>query len=310
MKTPAMRAPSSAADLRRAGFLAQDLVAVAEGLRPMCRWGLTRRDADAWSLLEAFCRRHGLAAVRHERAGAVEVSAGRDRAAIDEFERLSRGVPGRRPAPDRRAAVRRMGQLLGYPACCVEGFAATEGNGSPASFPRLVLERSAAAPRPFAWGLNFLHGFHSRGAGASGELRRLLEGGYAGMDLFLAPWIPCRFDCAPSLAYAGALAPLLRRQDPEGLSRLEAALSESVLYLDDWSFVPLAALRPRGGGWSYRGVRDARTLAPAAVLSLLASGDGLRPAPGGLRVLRGRRTLGTLPQAALLFEFSSAGEVA
>ncbi len=73
--------------------------------------------------------------------GARTALIGRDLAALAEVAELDRRE--RLGGPDRRHAIVRLGELLGYPSCCAEAFAGQEDGGEVATFRRLL----AAGPR-------------------------------------------------------------------------------------------------------------------------------------------------------------------
>lgn len=272
------------------GFLVQDLWAVYRGLRPMCRFGLLRSDPGTWRLFEGFLEEAGLKALRYESSyegGPPVVSVGRDPARLEAFREATERKEGSRSLGGDLAAVRELGKLLGYPDCCVEAFAEAERPGRPAagSFPERVRRRSGPGPYPFV--LNFLYNFHSRGGE---ELKTLLAAGYRGMNLYLLPWIPCRFGCAPSLRFGRALFKDLKRAAPGYAEGLRRALQSAVLFLDERRFVPLAGARKVRGGWAYDESLDLGTLAEAGLLERLRAGT--------------RAALKDLPAGATVFDFT------
>lgn len=126
------------------------------------------------------------------------------------------------PAPDasddaaRRAAHRDLGALLGYPSCCIDAF--IEQERSPDSeladdflYARGALARTAGPPH--RW-LNPL---------IEGPRARLIE------------HYPCRYDCRPSLAYAGRVAAELARLAPEPFEELDRRLACRVSIRPDGS---------------------------------------------------------------------------
>ncbi len=295
-------------DLRARGFLMQDLLGVAAGLRPLCHSGAPRWESADRAAFDAFLGASGLKALKRESAPGAPplLTVGRDAAALEEFEAVCRVKSASLDEAETLAATARMGELLGYPACCAAAFAASERariaerSDAPWSFARAVLERSG--PGPFRFPANFLYNFHSRSSGPGGELGRLLRGGYGAMDRFLVPWIPCRFDCAPTVAFGERLLEALRGVEPAFADSVRGALSSLIVLFDDWSFVPLAQVRRDGREWYYGGVLDARTLAPSKTVELLRAGDRLLPSG---EVFLGETKLGRVAGSPALFDFSA-----
>lgn len=304
-------AATLARDLRRCGFLLQDMLGVMLGLRPMCHSGAPRPRRDTEDALRAFLKATGLRALRHT-PGAGDapplLTIGRDRAALKEFATLSRRKAASRNTEKTIALTSRMGEFLGYPACCTRAFADTERNGlsktaaPPLSFPKAVLARSG--PGPFHFSMNFLYNFHSRSSGPAGELALLLKAGYDAMDRHLLPWIPCGFRCEPSLRYGSKLYAVLHDCEPFFAQETKRRLATTIVSLNDWAFVPLIGVRRKAPDWRYNGTLPVKTLAPDSLVELLAAGNRLRRNGEGLAVLRGTATLGRLAPPHAVYDFT------
>jgi hypothetical protein len=193
-----------------------ELAALVAGLKPAVRVSATEPDASA-------------AAARLERAGAHVVRARgfipsearprellyasldpRVAAELREVEEPTLAAPCLLSRSEMAARLRRTGQLLGYPACCVETF--VRRSSEELELPPSVAEvyraaRSAWVERPHAL-LNTL-------------LRPL--------RLQLVSHEPCRFDCAPSLAYARACLAAVSRRDAGAACALERDLARAVV---------------------------------------------------------------------------------
>jgi hypothetical protein len=116
------------------------------------------------------------------------------------------------PRPrDPARLIRRVGALLGYPPCCVDAFTAMlEACDARPRDPTAESYRCAAAawvPRPHA------------------HLNTLLRAA----RVHLVSHEPCRFDCRPSLDYAGACLRELGRADAGRARELERALATAVV---------------------------------------------------------------------------------
>jgi len=105
------------------------------------------------------------------------------RAAADLVVRFAQSQEGG-SALDPAEFSRSLGRLLGYPRCCVEAFTAAGPDATTSSLLQAAHRRSEA----FHWQLNVLDPVS---------------------PFTLLPHLPCRFDCAPSLAMASRLASVL-----------------------------------------------------------------------------------------------------
>src|SRR5690349_4086790 len=109
--------------------MSPEWIAIEDGVKPSLRY---LEGADRIVEIEGWARAGGLAAVCGpivRRRQAIYVARDRDAAiALREAERdllaprWGPALPG-----SRRRAIRRVGSLLGYPACCVDAYAARAG---------------------------------------------------------------------------------------------------------------------------------------------------------------------------------------
>lgn len=178
------------------------------------------------------------------------------------------------------AHLREMGAMLGYPACCVEAFAALDDRSNNSAI------RYAA---------------HARTAAGGGRFEPVLNNLFA----HVLPWFPCGYGCAPSVEAARAVLARFAEEDPAGAAALQKRLRRSVFYVDHARLVALEGARLEGDVLRYAGALgslggvegDARAVAArfeASLGSLLALGDGLRLGEGRLEVFAGGRVVASL----------------
>jgi len=160
-----------------------------------------------------------------------------------------------------RAHNRRLGELLGYPPCCVEWFGQWH-------------ERLASNWAPIA-----------ASAAATGQFEPLLNNVVLGAFHCIG-WFPCRFDCPASLHIAQEVERVLRRTRGDAVGSAFDALRTPRIYLDERRQLVIDG-QPDGERIRYRRVytpyaldRRASTAAYewvfyADVMPLLARGDSL-----------------------------------
>jgi hypothetical protein len=190
--------------------------ALEAGLKPAVR--VTIAPAHAARLAEGLAARgaHVVAASRRIRfaSGPPEtvLYIARSRAtaeALREAEAHTLARDDLSPA-ERRTAHVRLGTLLGYPACCVEAYAA----------------RAAAFDRPGALGetaedyLQAGHALAATRAAPRARLNNLL----LSARIRLVTFYPCAYDCPAAGAYADALAAAVARKDAAAALALDADL--------------------------------------------------------------------------------------
>jgi hypothetical protein len=110
---------------------------------------------------------------------------------------------------DPSEAIRELGELVGYPSCCVEAFAAQDdrSNNSLNRYQSWGRTLAAGAAAPWPWQLNNLHAV-------------------------VAPFYPCTYLCERALAWACAALAEMGKVHPDAVARLAEVLARPVLYFD------------------------------------------------------------------------------
>ena len=192
-----------------------------------------------------------------------------------------------------------IGELLGYPECCVREYykrirVNREDNDD-------FVRRCAANSRELFWPINNVLDFDGRLCGKKAAGVNLAGTAHPS----LISHNPCSYDCKPSLELAKLnytnLKSNIRRPGEEiDYSRL----AKPVLYVDDFN---LALLDGTAGpaGVKYRGVTCA--LGFGAILDKLNAGDQVSVAGNALTILRGGKKIlsKTFPVEPLLLPFDN-----
>lgn len=174
-----------------------------------------------------------------------------------------------------------MGEILGYPPCCVRAFEALDDRSNNTALRYAALARTVAEKKGFAWELNNLFAH-------------------------VLPSFPCTYGCERAVAQARAVLAMFARRDPQGAERLRARLARPVLYVDHARLVGLAGARRGGAAVRYDTVVGGLSPEPGAVgarferavAGVFARGDGVVDEPAALRVLAGERAVFTLARVA------------
>ncbi len=134
---------------------------------------------------------------RGEGEPAVELYLSKD-------EGLARRAAALQAGADPTRSMRELGELLGYPACCVDAFAA-QGDRANNTANRYATFTRTDSPGPWPWELNnFAH--------------------------MLLAFFPCRYDCPRAVAVARAALAELERAHPGAGAALKRQLTGTVLY--------------------------------------------------------------------------------
>jgi hypothetical protein len=174
-----------------------------------------------------------------------------------------------------------MGEILGYPPCCVRAFEALDDRSNNTAIRYAAWARTMAEGRSFAWELNNLFAH-------------------------VLPSFPCTYGCERAVGQARAVLAMFARHDPEGAKRLRARLARPVLYVDHARLVGLAGARRGGSVVRYDAAigglspepGDVGSLFERALVGALSEGNGVLDEPDALRVLSDGRAALTLARRA------------
>ena len=193
---------------------------------------------------------------RDEGEPRVELYIARDRA-------LARRMAYLQAEVDPTQALRELGALAGYPACCVDAFARQDDRANNSRNRYCTQARTPLDEAPWPWELNNLH-------------------------TMTVAFFPCSYRCAAALTWARAALAEMARVHPEAVRALRDSLARPVLYFDHEHQVVFAGTAT-AGVVVYRSVALPRPAAPAmaGLAAALACGNRLRFDDDALRVGRG-----------------------
>jgi hypothetical protein len=175
---------------------------------------------------------------------------------------------------DPSEAIRELGELVGYPSCCVEAFAEQEDRANNSlnrycSWSRTVASQPPPSA-PWPWQLNNLY-------------------------TVVAPFYPCTYRCEHALRWSVAALREMEREHPEQTEALRSLLARPVLYFDHDHQLVFDG-RASGGIVEYGAIAlcgpPSRELASFA--ALVGSGNRLVLDDGLLRIERDGRTVASL----------------
>ncbi|MEZ4399492.1 MAG: hypothetical protein R3B06_05715 [Kofleriaceae bacterium] len=163
-----------------------------------------------------------------------------------------------------------LGQLLGYPRCCVDAFLGQRDRSNNSLNRYLAAARTRSGDGPWPWQLNDLAGR-------------------------LVPFYPCHYRCGAAVAWVDAAVAALARVEPAAAADLARALTAAVVYVDHDHQVWLRGAAVEGAGVCYRAVEGAGAGAAAAALAaVFAAGDHGEVAPARVAIRRGGAPVATL----------------
>lgn len=205
-----------------------------------------------------------------EPGGLLHVYVGRDAGAVELARRSGWYglIAGNRMVPKPFIDHHWLGELLGYPECCLRSFA-----------------------RHGAWNVA---NPYAEAAGASGVAHPLANPVLRHTGLSYVVHYPCAFDCEATVAFGDAVRRAVHRMSPELGRAADAAVSGPFLLLSGWAAFAFDGAVKGRGLIRYRSVRPAPTnRVDADLAALLSSGDEVAVRGDVVVVFKGGRAVGT-----------------
>ncbi|MCB9572040.1 MAG: DUF483 domain-containing protein [Kofleriaceae bacterium] len=168
--------------------------------------------------------------------------------------------------------LRELGDLLGYPTCCVDAFARQADRAHNTLNRYLAASRTAPGDAPWPWPLNELH-------------------------VRLIPFYPCSYRCPAALRFAVATVAALDDAHPGAAAALRAALARPVVYLDHDRQLWLTGVATAEGVRYHRVARVGASPGLRALAADLAAGDTLAATDAVLDVRRAGQAVATWRRA-------------
>lgn len=274
-----------------------ELFGVLAGIKPVAFLTLAPSSVD-----QVLAAASGLAIERRERL--VQIDSSQDAWT----DRRDQGRPfvelyiSRDPAQAKRCAklqaegdptanMAELGELLGYPGCCIRAFASQRDRSNNTANRYASFARTRApGPWPF-------------------QLQNFWD--------TLTPFFPCRYDCPAGYDYAQRSLEALEAHELGTLARLEGALAHPMLY-----FTHGVSLTLREGSWAREGdtvkvygysgvgIRQGGGPFERELAAWLAAGDDLELGPASLTISRSGQPISRLervgPRLGIIAPFGKA----
>jgi len=246
------------------GIHIQEWLAVKHGIKPVLRTVLR---TDKFEYVEKLCRKEGLSSLikpftqlygtkLNSPINIIYVSRSKD---LLEEAYLS----------DKSGDREKLGELLGYPSCCVDFFSeALKDAESP--FPVKTYLKTNGKP---SFLVNNVFKLESR-LSSSGVEKIQKNPDFANRisHLFLISHIPCSYTCKESIDTGKEILTLLKREEPEVAKEIEFTLRKPLLFFDDFNWIIFNG-KASGNTLDYASILPPLSLMPGNVVSKFRDGD-------------------------------------
>ena len=165
-----------------------------------------------------------------------------------------------------------LGELLGYPSCCVEFFLeALKNRGSP--YPIKTYLKTKGKPSFLA---NNIFKMESRLWSEELEVfQRNPDFANRISNLFLISHIPCSYTCKESVKIGREILSLLKGEEPELAKEIVSTLKKPLLFFDDFNWMIFDG-KVNGNAINYTSILSPLSLMPENIVDKFGEGDKVK----------------------------------
>ena len=176
----------------------------------------------------------------------------------------------------------KIGKALGYPQCCIKFYELLNSLSDAPKFSKLGTKTK------LDFRLNYLFNYDTRIY--DNEKMKIMRNKYLGWNKYIIPHICCSFDCEKSLQYATKLFNIIENVFPHYANELRFYLKKPILYLDDFSFLPLNGT-VIDDNIVYTNVLPMKNLFDEEILKIIQKGNRIKILDNGFSVYNENKKL-------------------
>lgn len=260
------------------GIQVQELLAVKHGIKPLMRTVIQPENIKS---VKMICKEKGLFPMIksfNQLYGADLVSP-INIIYISKSKNLLKKAYMSEKSENRRL----LGELLGYPSCCVEFFSEALGNGK---FPYPVKTYLKTEGKPSFLANNIFKMESRLGSKELEIFQKDLDFANRIHHLFLISHIPCSYTCKKSIKIGREVLRLLEREEPELAKEIVFTLKKPLLFFDDFNWVIFAG-KVNGNAINYTSVLSPLSLMQESLVNKFREGDKIKVGKEVVEIFKG-----------------------
>jgi len=281
------------------GIQVQELLAVKHGIKPLLRTVIQPENVKS---VKMICKEKGLSSMIksfNQLYGADLVSP-INIIYISKSKDLLRKAYLSEKSEDRRL----IGELLGYPPCCVEFFSEALKNGK---FPYPVKTYLKTEGKP-SFLVNNIFKMESRLGSKELEIfQKDIDFANRIHHLFLISHIPCSYTCKKSIKIGRKILALLKREEPELAKEIVFTLKKPLLFFDDLNWVIFDG-KVNGNSINYTSVLPPLSLMQESLVNKFRAGDKIKVGKEIVEIFKNNERIHIIKKKheheGILFDFS------
>lgn len=249
------------------GIQIQELLAVKHGLKPVLRTVTQKCNAKN---IKKVCRKNGLLYMIKPFTQLYGVHL--DQAINIIYISKSRDLLKKAYLSEKSEDRKSLGELLGYPRCCVEFFS-HQLKHSKLPFPVKTYIKTRGKP---SFLVNNILKLESRlSSKALEEYQKNPDFANRISHLFLISHVPCSYTCKKSIKMGREILDLLKREEPELAEEIVFRLKRPVLYFDDLNWLIFNG-KVNSDTISYTSMLPPLSLMPESIVKKFREGDKVK----------------------------------
>lgn len=260
------------------GIQIQELLAVKHGIKPLLR---TVIHPENIKIVKMICKEKGLFSMI--KSFSRFYGANLDSPINIIYISKSKDLLGKAYLSEKSEDRKSLGELLGYPSCCVEFFLEVLKSGK-FLYPIKTYLKTEGKPSFLA---NSIFKMESRLDSKELEIfQRNPDLGTRTSRLFLISHIPCSYTCKESVKIGREVLRLLERENPELAKEIVFTLKKPLLFFDDFNWVIFEG-KVVGDVISYTSVLPPLSLMQESLVNKFRVGDRVKVGKEFVEIFKG-----------------------
>jgi hypothetical protein len=275
-------------ELKNICYLAkQEFLALKNGVKPALRFSIPQAKKPAMEALKCTFEKYGLIFLIKTYKEIHNVTPQN----LDYIVYItkSKNLAGELSEAEKNGNVKKVGEILGYPECCVNFYIDIHKN--------LMKKGNLCCTESFLntkskpnFHTNNIFNFNSKISGQVEKLRTVQQLNKTDefMDYFLISHIPCSYDCKESVKMGRDVLRILKAELPEFANEIASALKHPFLVFDDFNWVIFNGMVKNKNMIKYESVFPIKSLYPDEIFR---SGNRIVVQDDEIRILMDEETI-------------------
>ena len=263
----------------------QEFLAVREGIKPVMRQTVTRKLSV--KKVKNMCKKNNL----HTVIKSMNVWSPDQQPVYHIFISKSSKLAKEAYQANKKMDSRKLGELLGYPECCIDNFIKLKNTNPDCQFILHSFFQTKTKPRFYA---NDILNFSIRKFFIGRRINQANEN-FIPTNHFLISHIPCSYDCKESIKMGRNVLKILIKESNEHAKKIAYALKKPFLVFDDFNWVVFDGnAKSKEKAIEYKKILATESSYPENKLKMFMRGDTIKINDENITILKDDEILNTI----------------